>query len=108
MGEVSRIALKGAPFVIFAASFWFGASPAAAGSLCPAYVVQNGATERSPSLPAPVSGTVVFPGFSPTPVNGACTNFGQPGVFDPAAFSGAALASQALSELSQSTSPETG
>lgn len=37
--------------------------------------------------------------------NGACTNAGGP--TDPSAFSGAALASQALSELSQTTTQET-
>ncbi|WP_034996138.1 autotransporter outer membrane beta-barrel domain-containing protein [Beijerinckia mobilis] len=39
--------------------------------------------------------------------NGQCTNNGVAGVDDPAAFSGAALASQALSELSQSTTLST-
>jgi hypothetical protein len=39
-------------------------------------------------------------------LNGACTNSGAGGL-DPGAFSGAALASQALSDLSQSTSQET-
>jgi hypothetical protein len=37
--------------------------------------------------------------------NGSCTS--KPGVVDPAGFSGAALASQALSELSQTTTQET-
>ena len=47
--------------------------------------------------------TKTFTGF--TLVNGACTNFGTG--TDPTGASGAALASQALSELSQSTTQET-
>ncbi len=66
---------------------------AKADSLCPSVVTQNlGYGE-----------TLVFSGVRLQ--NGACTNNGQ--LTDPAALSGAALASQALSELSQSTTQET-
>lgn len=103
MRNVKLAALEGTAFCAFACALWLGApSRAEAGPLCPAYVVQTGVGGFSSG-----TGKLVFTGFGANPVNGACTNFGAAGAQDPAAFSGAALASQALSELSQSTSQET-
>ncbi|ACK51311.1 conserved hypothetical protein [Methylocella silvestris BL2] len=115
MRRTNSIAMK----VAASAAVWFGAAiTAQAASFCPATVTQQNVVQtrqvcvtrdsfgnctefRTETFVAPAT----FSGFSAQPVNGQCTNNGQGP--DPAAFSGAALASQALSELSQSTTQET-
>ncbi|WP_395697050.1 autotransporter outer membrane beta-barrel domain-containing protein [Methylocella sp.] len=101
-----------------AAALWFaGLGAAQAGSLCPASVSQTVTKSRLVCVQRdPSSGQCLRQEtqFYQTQVtytgvqlqNGLCTNNGR-GDPDPAAFSGAALASQALSELSQSTTQET-
>jgi Autotransporter beta-domain len=122
--------LKGVTFSILAGLLWLGAPPQAwASSLCPQFVTQPVVTSAqcfpfegdpfpcgtAPACPTPLPdgvafctpGTVVnrtLPGFRLQ--NGVCTNSGSGGI-DPSAFSGAALASQALSALSQTTTQET-
>jgi hypothetical protein len=105
MRGLALAALKGGTFSVLAGVLWFGGAPRAeAGQFCPSAVTQT--VFPSPSNDLSFPETFTFGGFGAQPVNGACTNNGQSPV-DPAAFSGAALASQALSELSQSTTQET-
>ncbi|WP_395665442.1 hypothetical protein [Methylocella sp.] len=101
-----------------AVALWLGGSAGAhAASLCPSSVPQVVTKSKLVCVEFdPSSGqctkqetqfyqaTVVYEGVQLQ--NGQCTNAGAAGV-DPAAFSGAALASQALSELSQSSAQET-
>jgi hypothetical protein len=99
VGILAGSALAGAPRIALAQDF--GAHPAQQSALCPAVVTV-------PTYALIPGGTGEAPEFLPTPnplvgvgsSNGSCSN-------DASAFSGAALASQALSELSQSTSQET-
>jgi hypothetical protein len=121
---------KGVAFGVLAGALWL-AQPAgvrAAGALlCPGVATQqvsatrgtcsNTGTACTTTADCPITDstlpnvcrgatqafTKTFTGF--TLVNGACTNFGTG--TDPTGASGAALASQALSELSQSTTQET-
>ncbi|PNG26111.1 autotransporter outer membrane beta-barrel domain-containing protein [Methylocella silvestris] len=115
MRATNSIAMKLAATV----AFWCGAAiTVQAASFCPTTVTQQNAVQTRQVCVQRDSfgnctefrtetfvGPATFTGFSSQPVNGQCTNNGQGA--DPAAFSGAALASQALSELSQSTTQET-
>jgi hypothetical protein len=95
----TRTIVKGVAFGVLVASAWHAATleADAQSALCPSVVVPPDSV-RVPSRGGQ--------GFVPTrntdyvSVNGYCTN-------DAGAFSGAALASQALTELSQSTTQET-
>jgi hypothetical protein len=97
MRNSNLAALKGVAFGVVAGALWLGNSPRAEASpFCPSIATQTISVDGEQVLKD-------FPGVRLQ--NGACTNNGLGP--DPAALSGAALASQALSELSQSTTQET-
>jgi hypothetical protein len=75
-------------------------------AVCPVNLQEQLVTDCTPTTPATPAHTVTQTATGFKLNNGVCTNSGAGGL-DPGAFSGAALASQALSDLSQSTSQET-
>jgi hypothetical protein len=101
------IAVKGLTLGVLAGSVWLGVArdANAQSALCPSVVVPPD-NVRVPIFDTSSDGQQTFVGYAPTrntgyvSSNGLCTN-------DASAFSGAALASQALTELSQSTTQET-
>ncbi len=115
MRKLRPTALNEATLGVVAGVLLLGGAPGAkAGSLCPANATQTVTAFRTECqvisdiglvcTQVPYQLEISFPNVALQ--NGQCTNNGV-GNPDPAGFSGAALASQALSELSQSTTQET-
>lgn len=99
---------------VLAGAFCWAGDAAAQSALCPSTAAQVVMKTQRVCVSDGSTGTICHDELYPVYVtypgvelrNGQCTNNGR-GNPDPAAFSGAALASQALSELSQSASQET-